>query len=63
MSGIKDLHGLLYWLDNSKSPRLKQVLSNQRPLTRKKAEILRELQEGAAGAKTNVLGRGIRVSE
>jgi len=45
MSGIKDLHGLLFWLDNTKRSSLEQVLANSRMLPKEKASIMRDLEE------------------
>jgi|GEM_PF-3279009 len=46
MSGIKDLHSLLFLLDGSKSKQsvMKKILGNKRQLPREKAHILRELE-------------------
>jgi hypothetical protein len=43
LSGIKDLHGLLFWLDNSKEQRMSQVLANKRKISRERASIMRDL--------------------
>lgn len=46
MSGIKDLHGLLFWLDGGKGKQsiMEKTLSNNKQLSREKAHILRELK-------------------
>ena len=44
MSGIKDLHTLLYWLDNTRSDSMKKVLSNTRSLSSSKVELIRDLE-------------------
>lgn len=42
---MKDLHSLLFWLDNTKQSTMEKILSNSRQLPREKSEILRELEE------------------
>ena len=42
---MKDLHGLLFWLDNTKQSTMKKILSNRRPMCREKSKILREIEE------------------
>ena len=45
MSGIKDLHSLLFWLDNTKQSTMEKTLSNSRKLPREKSQILQDLEE------------------
>lgn len=44
MSGIKDLHSLLFWLDNTKGAAMRKALHHSRPVTREKKYLLKELE-------------------
>ncbi len=44
MSGIKDLLGFVFWLDNSKRIPLETLLENKRHIPKHRAEILKALQ-------------------
>ncbi len=44
MSGIKDLHGLLFWMDNSTGPSLHKVLSDRRKLAKRKQLLLQQIE-------------------
>ncbi len=44
MSGIKDLHTLLFWLDNTKGAAMKQMLHHPRPVAKEKATLLKDLE-------------------
>jgi hypothetical protein len=43
MSGIKDLVGLLFWMDNKSMPAMKAVSDGERCLTKQKLEIMQHL--------------------
>jgi len=45
MSGIKDMHTLLFWLDNTKGANMKKVLRHQRSATKEKTILLKALEE------------------
>ena len=45
MSGIKDLHTLLYWLNNTQEDAMKKVLRNSRSLPKEKVDLIRDLEK------------------
>jgi len=44
-SGIKELFGLYYWLDNSKQSTFEALLKNKKELPKERMTIIRALEE------------------
>lgn len=43
MSGIRDLMGLVFWFDNDKRLSLETSLQNDRPVSKERSAILKDL--------------------
>lgn len=66
MGGIKDLVGLLFWMDNKSMPAMKAVSNGERSLPKQKLEIMQHLNieykspklNGNKNTKLNKLSKG-----
>lgn len=66
MGGIKDLVGLLFWMDNKSMPAMKAVSNGERSLPKQKLEIMQHLNieykasklNGKKNANLNKLSKG-----
>lgn len=55
MAGIRDLLGLIYWMDNAKSSTLEALLENKKTLPRERLLILKALEKEKQSDKPNNL--------
>lgn len=53
MGGIKDLVGLLFWMDNKSMPAMKAVSNGERSLPKQKIEIMQHLNIEYKASKLN----------
>ena len=53
MAGIKDLMGLLFWMDNSTMPAMKAVSQGERDLSKNKTDILKQLEDESGYATSS----------
>lgn len=54
MGGIKELMGLLYWIDNGSMPTLEAVAKGEKSLPKNKMEIIAFLEEQKQTNKPNI---------
>ena len=65
MAGIKDLMGLLFWMDNSTMPAMKAVSKGERDLSKNKTDILKQLEGDSnynGASNSNFLPKGSKLN-
>ena len=57
MAGIKDLVGLLFWMDNKTMSTMKAVSDGERDLPKNKADILRYIDQKSTNGRHHPNGK------